>query len=99
MIRDWLVERCESTDWLDVAKADAPSLGLSAEQAYGILQRRNFGSWVDAQWKPFIAMMQPGDELWRFRSPDDTWDDLAGSAGYAIMREGKVIHAMVTMRS
>ena len=41
--------------------------------------------------------MQPGDKLVRFASPAASWEDLAGRAGIALVRDGNVIDAFVTM--
>lgn len=41
--------------------------------------------------------MQPGDQLVHFVSSADSWKHLAGRAGIALVRDGKVIAAMVTM--
>jgi hypothetical protein len=43
------------------------------------------------------ADMQPNDELWTFSSPPRTWEDLAGRAGIALVRDGQVIEVIVTM--
>ncbi len=39
------------------------------------------------------ANLQPGDELWRFRSPEQTWRSLSGREGIAILRGGAVVYA------
>ena len=41
--------------------------------------------------------MQPGDELWTFSSPAQSWEDLAGRAGVALVRDGNPIKVLVTM--
>lgn len=47
-------------------------------------------------WKQLIAEMQPGDELWEFESPLDTWQHLCGRAGFAIVRNNNPIASLVT---
>ena len=37
--------------------------------------------------------LDPGDELWKFCSPEDTWLAKCGTAGLAIVREGEIIYA------
>jgi hypothetical protein len=39
------------------------------------------------------AKMQPSDELWRFRSSEESWRSLAGREGIAIVRGGVVVHS------
>jgi hypothetical protein len=57
--------------------------------------RKPFG-FLNARWEKLKARMQTGDEIWTFRSPPEAWQDLAGGAGVALMRESKVIDALVT---
>jgi len=57
--------------------------------------RKPFG-FLNARWEELKARMQMGDEIWTFRSPPETWQDLAGSAGVALVRENRVIDAVVT---
>jgi hypothetical protein len=49
------------------------------------------------QWLELVAQMQPGDELWEFRSPTETWQTLSGRAGIALVRNGEVVDSIVTM--
>ncbi|MCU0713740.1 MAG: hypothetical protein MUC43_16900 [Pirellula sp.] len=48
------------------------------------------------QWQIIKAQIEPGDELYRFRSPPDSWAKMAGRAGIALVRNGKVIDILVT---
>lgn len=49
------------------------------------------------EWQELVSGMRPGDELWEYRSPPDSWDALAGCAGYALVRDGEVIDDIVTV--
>ena len=42
------------------------------------------------------AAIKPGDELWTFMSPPDSWKNLAGRAGIALVRDGKPVSILVT---
>ncbi len=53
------------------------------------------GSWDE--WRALVAAMRPGDELWEFCSSWESWKHLAGRAGYAVVRKGKVVSSIVTM--
>jgi hypothetical protein len=98
MFREWLIGRCESTDPRAIRLREMASLQLSDENKQKLLDRSEpFRKWAEERWKPFIALMQPGDELWQFRSPDHTWANLAGRAGYAILRDGEIVHSLVTL--
>ena len=37
-----------------------------------------------------------GDELWRWSTPDETWEYMFGQAGYAVLRNGEVIWEATT---
>ena len=52
---------------------------------------------LNAQWETLKARMQPGDELWTFSSSAQSWADLAGRAGVALVRDGEIIERMVTI--
>jgi hypothetical protein len=52
---------------------------------------------LNADWERLKASMLPGDEIWGFCSPPDSWQHLAGRAGYALVRDGQVIDCIVTM--
>ncbi len=43
------------------------------------------------KWQEFKAQLQSGDELWLYRSPDESWMHLWGRAGICIVRKKKVI--------
>lgn len=52
---------------------------------------------LNAKWEALKARMQPGDELWTFASSPQSWRDLAGRAGIALVRDGQIIERLVTM--
>ena len=39
----------------------------------------------------FFAKMQPGDELWWWSSPEESWLTLRGACGYSIRRGGETV--------
>ena len=49
-----------------------------------------------ADWTALKARMLPGDEVWYFESGPESWRQLAGREGYALVRDGDVIEALVT---
>jgi hypothetical protein len=51
---------------------------------------------VAAGWIALKAKMLPGDEIWYFASDPESWQHLAGREGYALVRDGDVIDALVT---
>ncbi|HLH11407.1 MAG TPA: hypothetical protein VKV77_05945 [Methylovirgula sp.] len=54
-------------------------------------------SGLAAEWRKLKEQMHPGDRLVQFESPRNSWIHLAGRAGIALVRDGKVIAAMVTL--
>jgi hypothetical protein len=57
-----------------------------------------FGNQAE-QWELFKAVMIEGDEICCFCSPPDAPTHLAKTGGYALVRQGKVIKCIVTMRN
>lgn len=64
--------------------------------------RHAWNRWERDQWPPHdddpiilpIRLMDialKGDELWWYESPQETWDMLCGRAGWALVRDGKVV--------
>jgi hypothetical protein len=72
-----------------------------AEQAHLVTNGRlgpkpvPFG-FINARWEKLKAAMRPGDELWEFESSRESWEELAGRAGLCIVREGRIIDAIIT---
>jgi hypothetical protein len=50
----------------------------------------------EPEWNRFVAQARPGDELWAY---DNGWNSLAARAGYALVREGRVVADYVTLQS
>jgi len=45
------------------------------------------------------VVIQEGDVVWRFSSPPDSWKYLAGRAGFALVRDGQIVHSRLTILS
>lgn len=86
MVKEWLTRR---------STIDA------AEKAHLVSSERlgpepvPFGH-MNAEWRAFLSEMRPGDELWEFSSPPDTWKHLFGRAGIALVRDGRIGRCIVT---
>jgi hypothetical protein len=80
--KDWLQERATA------AEAEAHHTSPEWPVPFGAL---------NAEWEQMLTQMQPGDELWSFASPRESWEQLAGRAGYALVRDGVAIAVLVTM--
>jgi hypothetical protein len=51
------------------------------------------------EWEQFKAVMLEGDEICCFCSPPDAQERLAKRGGYALVRQGKIVKCIVTMRN
>jgi hypothetical protein len=86
--------------WLDkkvsVEEAEALYSGVHDER---VQRRPDFAKpfgFLNSNWEALKAAMQPGDELWTFASPPDSWQNLAGEAGVAVVRDGNPIKVIIT---
>ncbi|MGD0147065.1 MAG: hypothetical protein ABSB77_00620 [Xanthobacteraceae bacterium] len=88
-------------EWLDkkisVAEAEATHPGLNDERVQGTPEVAKPFGFRNSQWEALKAEMQPGDELWTFSSPAESWKYLAGRAGVALVRDGKPIKVVITL--
>jgi len=51
---------------------------------------------LNSEWNELCGLRQQDDELWEFDSPADHWLSLCGRAGIALVRNKKVVCAIVT---
>jgi hypothetical protein len=88
-------------DWLDkkisIAEAEAAHPGISDDRVQRFPDAAKPFGFRSRAWEALKAEMQPGDELWTFSSPADSWQHLAGRAGVALVRDGNPIEALVTV--
>lgn len=72
---------------------------LERELGHAINRRRLLTpqSRVDMQLAEFLILWQPGDQLYRFSSPPETWRMMMGRAGIALVHDGKSISYIETM--
>ena len=87
--------------WLDkkvtIAEAEAEHPGINDERVQRFPDAAKPFGFKSGQWEAIKAAMQPGDELWTFASPAKSWEDLAGRAGIAVVRDGNPIMVLTTM--
>ena len=86
MTPDWLTERTTVKQAEQEHLVSLKSLGPEP-----VL----FG-YKNAQWLELKAQMQPGDELWNYCSPPESWQRLAGRAGICLVRNGEIIASILT---
>jgi hypothetical protein len=88
-IESWLTERVsvEQVEAAAIAKADQPAGNAKVPS-------KPFGQ-NNQRWERLKAQMASNDELWYFCSPEEMWRNLAGRAGIALVRNGKVIDELI----
>lgn len=93
----WLVERLPSDDYLAACRADLRAAGFDDAEIERLLAK--LGEQTHDRWRQLLAEKKNGDELWRYRSPPDSWTALSGCAGFAVVRVGVPVATMNTLRS
>jgi len=90
MIKDTKTNEFVPSSWLieSVDVDEIESDWLDKPGPYGV---------PNEEWKKLKSQMKKGDEIRAFSSPRDFWENLAGRAGYALLREGKAIAGIVTI--
>ena len=87
--------------WLDkkvtIAEAEAEHPGINDERVQRFPDAAKPFGFKNGQWEAIKAAMQPGDELWTFASPAESWENLAGRAGITVVRDGNPIMVLTTM--
>jgi hypothetical protein len=94
--RERLKERVHCYTAEEASKEDHRQLGLGDVDDEGTPRPRPCAEWA-ARWVEFVSEMQPGDEIWFFEMPDP--GPMSACAGFAMVRQGKPIDAIVTFRS
>ena len=51
---------------------------------------------LEKRWLKMKQQIRKSDELWWFTTPPKTWESLCGRAGIALVREGEIVHSIVT---
>lgn len=80
--RAWLRERADERPVCPMP--DASELPVDAIRHYR------------ERWQAIRALLLAGDELWTFRAPEELWRQASGRAGYAVVREGRVVDGVLT---
>jgi hypothetical protein len=47
--------------------------------------------WSHKEWLQLLDAMQPGDELWEFCSPKESWRKRMGRSGLVLVRDGEEV--------
>jgi hypothetical protein len=52
---------------------------------------------IESEHDDTFGWLKPGDEIWRYCSPPESWKLLAGRSGSALVRKGKVIRSHLVL--
>jgi hypothetical protein len=89
--REWLRERLSDSE---LAALDEGARGTyeGGRDAYehGFTLRDTVG------WASIKSQFTPGDEVWKYCSPMEIWQNYKGEMGIAIVRQGAVVASVVT---
>jgi hypothetical protein len=86
VLKEWLTRRLTVDD---------------AEAAHSVQDERlgpdpvPFG-FINHRWRQLLARMTPGDELWEFSSSPESWANMAGRSGIALVRQGEIVDSIIT---
>jgi hypothetical protein len=53
----------------------------------------------DEAWRELKRVMEAGDELWTFQSPQAEWDRFMGWQGLALVRGGRLVDVLITAQN
>ena len=85
MNTDWLKYNFECTKWL---KHKVECIDNLKEE-----QRNRF---TVEELDLIKERIEQGEELWFFRSEDDSWQSLSGREGYAVLKDEKPVLSFIT---
>ena len=94
---DWLVEKLDNTAFESVLRHDLERAQLIDVDVEQMIQEAVPKG--QERWSEFTAKMIDNDEFWFFSNSKNDWASLSGRSGYAIVRDGKIIGAEITMKS
>jgi hypothetical protein len=46
-------------------------------------------------WQKLLRLAEEGDEVWAFENPSNTWKRQGHLTGYAVVRNGKILHSEI----
>jgi hypothetical protein len=78
-----------------VAEAEAANPGITDDRIEKYPDAAKPFGFKHGEWEALKAQMQPGDALWTFASPPESWEHLAGRAGIALVRDGNTIAVLL----
>ena len=85
----WLQER------MSIEEAERRFTPKQDDRANYVPELRKPFGFLNARWEELKARVQTGDQIWTFSSPPETWELVPHSFGIALVRENKVIAAVI----
>lgn len=81
---------------ISVAEAEAAYPGVNDDRSARVPDATKPFGFRNQEWNELKAAMLPGDEIWTFASSPESWRDLAGRAGVALVRNGVPVKVLIT---
>ena len=81
---------------ISVAEAETAYPGVKDDRSARVPDATKPFGFRHQEWEDLKAAMLPGDEIWTFASSPESWRDLAGRAGVALVRNGVPIKVVTT---
>lgn len=75
-------------EWLTQRAEDVPTSYQRNLRPMAVLRAR-------MAWQKLKRDAVAGDEMWAFTSPSNTWKKQGRHAGYALVREGRIVESVV----
>jgi hypothetical protein len=75
-------------EWLIERVEDAPT-------SYGLDRPPRVALGIRMAWQKVKRQARPGDEIWAFESPSNTWKKQGRRTGYALVRDGEVVDGVI----
>lgn len=85
MLNEWLRQK------ITVEEAEAMNMVINEQWPHG----RPFG-YVYWEWRELLHQRRDGDEIWIYRSSDESWEQMMGQEGIALVRDGEIVEAFIT---
>ena len=85
MRNEWLRQK------VTVQEAEAMNLVINEKWPQGL----PFG-YLSSGWQELLHKKQDGDEIWTYGSSEESWANLMGQEGIALVRNGEIIDALIT---
>jgi hypothetical protein len=102
--KGWLTKRitleeAEAKNLVDFSDSSAARLELARSRGIRLTGSPVPFGFMNLEWSELVASMREGEELWEFSSAEHAWQNLAGRAGIALVRNDEIVDCILTAMS